>query len=82
MAKSQGDFTEILIRRQSLSRDQLEEARGMAKQTGTKIQETLIKLGYITAQEVMSAIAEFHGLQFIDLTEVTIPAAVIELVPE
>src|SRR6516225_7316506 len=82
MAKSQGDFTEILIRRQSLSRDQLEEARGMAKQTGTKIQETLIKLGYITAQEVMSAIAEFHGLQFIDLTEVTIPPAVIELVPE
>jgi type IV pilus assembly protein PilB len=82
MAKSQGDFTEILIRRQALSPDQLEEARGMAKQTGTKIQDTLIKLGYTTAQEVMSAIAEYHGLQFIDLTEVTIPQAVVELVPE
>jgi type IV pilus assembly protein PilB len=30
----------------------------------------------------MSALAEFHGMQFIDLTEVTIPAAVVELVPE
>jgi hypothetical protein len=30
----------------------------------------------------MSAVAEFHGLQFVDLTEVTIPPAVIELVPE
>src|SRR5437879_7631300 len=30
----------------------------------------------------MSAIAEFHGLQFVNLTEVTIPASVIELVPE
>ncbi len=82
MAKSQADFTDVLLRRQSLSQDQLAEARGMAKQTGTKIQDALVKLGYATAQEVMSAIAEFHGLQFIDLTEVTIPQAVIELVPE
>src|SRR5207237_4942289 len=29
-----------------------------------------------------AAIAEAHGLQFVDLTEVTIPPAVIELVPE
>src|SRR5436853_73139 len=32
--------------------------------------------------EVMSAIAEFHGLQFVNLAEVTIPQSVIELVPE
>src|SRR6516225_4695274 len=82
MAKSQGDFTEILIRRQIVSPDQIDEARVMAKQTGTKIQDTLVKLKYVSAQEVMSAVAEFHGLQFIDLTEVTIPQAVIELVPE
>ena len=30
----------------------------------------------------MAAIAEFHGLQFVDLTELDIPPAVIELVPE
>jgi type IV pilus assembly protein PilB len=82
MAKSQGDFTDILIRRQIVSPDQIDEARVMAKQTGTKIQDTLVKLKYVSAQEVMSAVAEFHGLQFIDLTEVTIPQAVIELVPE
>ncbi|HEV3256412.1 MAG TPA: ATPase, T2SS/T4P/T4SS family [Gemmataceae bacterium] len=82
MAKSRGDFTEILIRRQTLSADQLDEARGMQKQTGAKLQEALIKLGYATAEEVMSAIAEFHGLQFVDLTEVTIPPSVVELVPE
>ena len=82
MAKSQADFTEILLRRQTLSPDQLAEARGMAKQTGAKLQDALVKLGYATAEEVMSAIAEFHGLQFVDLTDVTIPPAVIELVPE
>ena len=82
MAKSRGDFTEILVRRQTLSADQLEEARNMQKQTGAKLQEALVKLGYVTAEEVMSAIAEFHGLQFVNLTEVTIPPSVVELVPE
>jgi type IV pilus assembly protein PilB len=82
MAKARGDYTEILIRRQTLSPDQLEEAQTLSRQTGTRLQDALVKLGYATAQEVMSAIAEFHGLQFIDLTEVTIPQSVVELVPE
>ena len=44
--------------------------------------DTLVKLGYATTEQVISALAEHHGLQFVDLTEVTIPAAVVELVPE
>ncbi len=82
MAKARGDFTDILVQRQTLSPDQLEEAKGMAGQTGTKIQDALVRLGYATPEQVMSAIAEHHGLQFVDLTEITIPQAVIELVPE
>jgi type IV pilus assembly protein PilB len=82
MAKTRGDFTEILVRRQILSPDQLDEAKGLQQQTGVKIQDALLKLEYATMEQIMTAIAEFHGLQFIDLTEVTIPAAVVELVPE
>ena len=37
---------------------------------------------YATQAEVMEAIAEFHNIQFVDLEEVEIPKAVIELVPE
>ena len=82
MAKSRGDFTDILVQKGILSPDQLDEARGIAQQTGAKLQDALVKLGYATMEQVMTAIAEFHGLQFVDLTDVTIPAAVIELVPE
>src|SRR5437660_11305811 len=83
MAKStRGDFTEILIRKEILGPDQLAEAKTLQQQTGAKIQDALVKLGYASAEEIMSAIAEFHGLQFVNLAEVTIPAAVIELVPE
>lgn len=83
MAKSnRGEFTDILIRRGSLSADQLGEAKNLQSQTGAKLQDALVKLGYCSMDDIMSAIAEFHGLQFINLTEVTIPPSVVELVPE
>ena len=82
MAKTRGDFTEILVRNGVLSASQLEEAKSLAQQTGAKIQDALIKLGYATDQQILSAMAEFHGMQFVDLTDMTIPPAVIELVPE
>src|SRR5262245_65527856 len=83
MAKqNRGDFTEVLVRRQTLSPDQVQEARNLQQQTGAKLQDTLVKLGYCTIDEVMSAVAEFHSLQFVNLAEVTIPNAVVELLPE
>src|SRR5260370_38766595 len=82
MAKSRGDFTDILVSRQPVSNDQLAEARSMSQQTGAKIQDTLVKLNYVTNEQVINALSEFHGLQFINLTDVTIAAAVVELVPE
>ena len=82
MAKASGDFTGILVQKKLISPEQIVEARTLQQQTGTKLQDAIVELGYATAQEVMSAMAEYHGLQFIDLTELTIPPAVIELVPE
>src|SRR5205085_751703 len=69
MAKARGDFTDILIRRQTLSPDQLEEARGLERQAGMKLADAIVKLGYATPDQVMSAVAEHHGLQSVDLTE-------------
>ena len=82
MAKSRGDFIDILLQRKVLSQAQVAEARAMQQQTGTKLQDALIKLGYATSEQIMKAVAEFHGLQFVDLTDMTISPAVIEMVPE
>ena len=82
MAKTRGDFTDILLKKNILGLDQLEEAKALANQTGIKIQEALTKLNYATADEVISAIAEFHNLQFVDLADMTIPQSVVEMVPE
>jgi type IV pilus assembly protein PilB len=80
--KTRSDFTEVLLRRKVLGPEQLEEARTMATQTGTKLQDALVRLNYASGPEVMSAIAEHHNMQFVDLKGLTIPTSVVEMVPE
>ena len=69
MAKGRGDFTDILIKSKILSAEQLDEARSIANSQGAKLQDVLIKQNYADHREVMSAIAEFHGLAFVDLDD-------------
>src|SRR5262245_31559042 len=52
MAKSRGDFTEILVQRQVVSPDQLEEARGLERQAGMKLHDAIVKLGYASTDQV------------------------------
>ena len=82
MAKARGDFTDILIRRKLVAPDQLSEAEGLANSTGVKLQDALVRLNYVSHAEVMTAIAEHHGMAFVDLAGMEIPKSVIELVPE
>jgi type IV pilus assembly protein PilB len=82
MAKSRGEFTDLLVKQQLLSLDQVEEARVLAGQAGLKLHDALVKLGYLTQDQVMKAVAEFNGMQFVELADVTVPASVVEQVPE
>jgi type IV pilus assembly protein PilB len=82
MAKTRGDFTDLLIRDSILSADQLEEARSMQAQTGAKLHEMLVKLGYCSTEQAMKAVAEHSNFEFIDLSDKTIPQTIVEMVPE
>ncbi|MBI2825995.1 MAG: Flp pilus assembly complex ATPase component TadA [Planctomycetia bacterium] len=82
MATGMRDFTEILIRQRVISADQLAEAAQMARASGVKVGDALVRLGYASSEDVMRAIAQEHGLDFVNLNEVVIPPSVVELVPE
>ncbi len=82
MAAAKGEFTEILIKRGVISPEQLAEANALAKQAQQKVGDSLARLGYASAEDVMRAMAEHHGLEYIDLSDHVIPPSVIELVPE
>ncbi len=76
------DYTDILIKKKILSAEQLSEARDLAMRTGIKLQDSLIRSNYASPGEVMEALAEHHGLQYVDLSTAEIAKSVIELMPE
>ncbi len=82
MVVRKGDFTEILLRRRIISQDQLAEARNVSREKDEPISDCLIRLGYASGEEVMKAVAQEHGREYVDLNEITIPDQVVELVPE
>jgi type IV pilus assembly protein PilB len=82
MGKARGDFTDVLIKKGIIGADQIAEAKALQQQTGAKLQDALIKLGYVSQDEIMAAIAEHSGLKSVTLTEMTISPAIIEMVPE
>lgn len=77
-----GDFTDILLRKGVVSLDQVSEASRLARDNNQKLADCLVKLRYATDEEVTRAMAEHHRVEYIDLSEISIPDSVIELVPE
>jgi type IV pilus assembly protein PilB len=75
-------FLEILIRAGKVSPDQMHEAEQIAKSQRVSVAEALANLGYASQEDVMRAMAQQHGLDFINLDDTAIPPHIVELVPE
>lgn len=76
------DVSVVLLRANVVSAEQLEAAQAYQQKAGGTLEEWLIQFGYITAGQAAWAVAQAHQLPYIDLTGVSVPATVIELVPE
>lgn len=76
------NFAEILIRKKLISPDQWAEAKKLSKESRKSPADELIRLGYAGSDDVMRAMAQEHGLDFVNLNEVVIPPSVVELLPE
>ncbi len=82
MARAQLKFSEILLRRNILSQEQLMEAETTAAQRGMSLAEALLATSYVSPEELGEAMAEQHGLKFVELSHRTIPEALAERMPE
>ena len=76
------DLGDYLIKKGILGPEQLQEAQTVATSRKLKLQDTVVQLGYATAEQVMRVLAEQHDYEYYDLDNVPIPPAVVELVPE
>ena len=75
-------FSQILVSEGIVSAEQLAEAMRMASTSGKKVHDEVVRLGYAEAAKVMKVLAKAHRLKFVNLTEISVPEEIVQLLPE
>ncbi len=76
------NYLGILNQKGLLSVNQAKEAKELAAKTNVSIQEALKQLGYVTSEQIAQAVAQEHGKRYVDLKDVAIRPAIVELISE
>jgi type IV pilus assembly protein PilB len=72
---------ELLTKASLITQDQLKEALRIQKETGGKLGETLIKLGFVSEEDITECLSQQFGVPSINLAHFEIDQSVIKLIP-
>ena len=75
-------FSDILISKGIISEEQLAEATRVAGESGSRLYEEVLRLGYGDPERVMKVLAKANHMPFVSLDGMMIPEQIIDLVPE
>lgn len=73
---------EMLVSKKIITQEQLNEALVLQKQTGEKLGNILVSLGYVTEEVLLSLLAKQQGLEFVYIKEYDLSDDVIKRVPQ
>ena len=72
---------ELLIKAKLLNNDQLQRALDEQKQSGGRIGEHLMRLGYVTEEDILDCLSQQFGVPSINLQHFEIDDSIIRLIP-
>ncbi len=72
---------DLLIKSSLIDQNQLKEALSVQKETGAKLGETLIQLGFVSEEDMTECLSQQFGVPSINLAHFEIDPGVIKLVP-
>jgi type IV pilus assembly protein PilB len=76
------DLGELLVERRVITPEQLQKARQVQQQTrNTDLSRVLVDLGFITETVALQAKAASQGLQYVDLSNFSVEASAVNVVP-
>src|SRR5580704_9240178 len=73
---------ELLIKESLITSDQLRQAVDQQKSTGVRLGTCLMKLGFITDDEITGVLSRQYGVPSINLKYYDVEASVIKLIPQ
>lgn len=82
MAKHSLSFTDLLVQKGIVSPNQIAAASEAANEDRISLQDAIIKLKFAKSADVMKALADSQGYEYVYLEDLNIPPNIIEMVPE
>ncbi len=78
---SSGRLGEMLVRANLITSGQLDDALALQKSTGGRIGSILVKLGYVSEDQIASFLGRQYGVPPVDLSKAAIDPEILKLVP-
>src|SRR5437870_8590186 len=78
MSQRLGD---LLVKEKVITPEQLEQAVRMQKESGSRLGAALVKLGFLSDEDVTNFLSRQYGVPAINLSFFEIDAAVVKLIP-
>jgi type IV pilus assembly protein PilB len=75
-------FSNILISEGIVSAEQLAEALQLARSSGKKLHDEVVRLGYAPGDKVLKALAKAFRIKLVDLSTLEVDPSVVTLLPE
>ena len=75
-------LTELLIKNELISQEDLNKALSIQKEKGGRLSEILMELGFVNEDDLASILSQSLGLLPLDLSRVKVDPEVIKIIPE
>ncbi len=82
MVEEKKSFGDFLVSLGVLSADHLKRASQEQKQTGERLEQTLVRLGYGKEELIFQCLADYFNLPYVDLDTYLIDEKVVKIIPE
>lgn len=72
----------LMLQKGLLTEEQLEKAKIIQAQTLERLENIIVRLGFLDEKQVLDLWAEFLGISVVDLTNIKVDAKILSLIPE
>ncbi len=72
----------LMLQKGMVTEDQLDKARIIQAQTLERLENIIVRLGFLSEKQILDLWAEFIGISVVDLTNIKVDAKILSLIPE
>lgn len=72
----------LMLQKGLLTEEQLEKSKIIQAQTLERLENIIVRLGFLSEKQILDLWAEFLGISVVDLTNIKVDAKILSLIPE